>query len=83
MANTHIPIVIIYVRICILGFSDDLASKESICNAGDLGLVPGLGRFPGERNVYIYVCVCVCVRARALLCLLIQSCLTLCNPFGL
>ena len=24
--------------------------KESICNAGDLGLIPGLGRFPGEGN---------------------------------
>ena len=24
------------------------AGKESICNAGDLGLIPGLGRSPGE-----------------------------------
>ena len=23
--------------------------KESACNAGDLGLIPGLGRSPGER----------------------------------
>jgi len=23
-------------------------SKESTCNAGDLGSIPGLGRFPGE-----------------------------------
>ena len=30
-----------------LGGSD---SKESACNAGDLGLVPGLGRLPGEGN---------------------------------
>ena len=22
------------------------------CNAGDTGLVPGLGRFPGEKNSY-------------------------------
>ena len=27
-----------------------LSSKESACNAGDLGLIPGLGRFPGEGN---------------------------------
>jgi len=27
-------------------------SKESACNAGDLGLIPGLGRCPGERNGY-------------------------------
>ena len=24
--------------------------KESALNAGDLGLIPGWGRFPGERN---------------------------------
>ena len=24
--------------------------KESACNAGDLGLIPGLGRCPGEGN---------------------------------
>jgi len=26
--------------------------KESACNAGDLGLIPGLGRSPGEGNDY-------------------------------
>ena len=25
-------------------------SEESACNVGDLGLIPGLGRSPGERN---------------------------------
>ena len=25
-------------------------SKESACNAGDLGLIPGSGRHPGEGN---------------------------------
>ena len=25
-------------------------SKESTCNAGDLGSIPELGRFPGEGN---------------------------------
>ena len=24
--------------------------KESVCNAGDPGLIPGSGRCPGERN---------------------------------
>ena len=28
------------------------AGKESICNAGDLGSIPGLGRFPGEGKGY-------------------------------
>ena len=27
-----------------------LLGKESACNAGDLGSIPGLGRFPGEGN---------------------------------
>ena len=26
--------------------------KEFACNAGDLASIPGLGRFPGERNGY-------------------------------
>ena len=26
--------------------------KESACSAGYLGLIPGLGRFPGEGNGY-------------------------------
>ena len=28
------------------------AGKESACNVGDLGLIPGLGRSPGERSGY-------------------------------
>ena len=28
------------------------AGKESACNAGDLGSIPGLGRSPGEGNDY-------------------------------
>ena len=30
------------------GFPGGSAGKESACNAGDLGLIPGLGRSPGE-----------------------------------
>jgi len=30
-----------------LGFAGSSDGKESICNAGDLGLTPGLGRSPG------------------------------------
>ena len=30
-----------------LGFPGGSAGKESACNAGDLGLIPGLGRSPG------------------------------------
>ena len=28
------------------------AGKESACNVGDLGLIPGLGRYPGEGKAY-------------------------------
>ena len=32
------------------GFPGGSDGKESTCNAADLGLIPGLGRSPGERN---------------------------------
>ena len=32
-----------------MGFPGSSAGKESACNAGDPGLIPGLGRSPGER----------------------------------
>ena len=31
-----------------MGFSGSSAGKESTCNAGDPGLIPGLGRSPEE-----------------------------------
>ena len=35
-----------------MGFPGGSDGKESSCNAGDLGSIPGLGRFPGEGNGY-------------------------------
>ena len=35
-----------------LGFSGGSAGKESTCSAGDLGLIPGLGRSLGEGKDY-------------------------------
>ena len=32
------------------GFLGGLNGKESACNAGDLGLIPGSGRSPGEGS---------------------------------
>ena len=32
----------------IMGFPGGSDGKESTCNAGDLGSIPGLGRSPGE-----------------------------------
>ena len=33
-----------------MGFPGGSDSKESACNVGDLGLIPGLGRFPGGEH---------------------------------
>ena len=35
-----------------LGFPGGSAGKESTCIEGNLGLIPGWGRFPGERKGY-------------------------------
>ena len=40
------------VTSCPTGFPDSSVGKESACNAGDLGLIPGLGRSPGEGKGY-------------------------------
>ena len=42
----------IYLKICLcfLGFTGGLDGKVSACNTGDLGLIPELGRSPGEGN---------------------------------
>ena len=36
----------------LLGFPDSAVGKESTCNAGDPGSIPGLGRSPGEGKSY-------------------------------
>ena len=33
-----------------MGFLGGSDGKESICNVGDLSLIPGLGRCPGESH---------------------------------
>ena len=35
-----------------LGFPDSSVDKESTCNAGDPGSIPGLGRYTGEGIDY-------------------------------
>ena len=35
-----------------LGFPGGSAGMESTCSAGDLSLIPGLGRYPGEGKGY-------------------------------
>jgi len=36
-----------------LGLPDGSNGKESACNARDPGLIPGLGRSPGEGNGHL------------------------------
>ena len=45
--------VAISFYICIYNFPGSSAGKESICNAGDPGLIPGSGRSPGEEVGYL------------------------------
>ena len=35
-----------------MGFPCGSAGKESACNGGDMGSIPGLGRSPGEGKGY-------------------------------
>ena len=42
----------VYVYVQPRGFPDSSVGKESACNAGDLGLIPGLGRSSGEGIGY-------------------------------
>ena len=41
------------------GFPCSSDVKESACNAGNLGLTPGLGRSPGEGNGNPLQCSCL------------------------
>ena len=43
----------------IWGFPHSSVSKESACNTGTLGLIPGSGRFPGEENGNPLQCSCL------------------------
>ena len=40
----------------LLGFPESSVGKESVCNAGDTGLIPGSGRSTGEGIGYPLQC---------------------------
>ena len=48
-----------YIHTYILGFPGGSDDKESPCNAGDLDLIPGSGRSPGEGNGYPFQYSCL------------------------
>ena len=47
-------LVVQWLRLCAsnMGFPGSSSGKESTCNAGDPGLIPGLRRSPGEGMIY-------------------------------
>ena len=47
-----IGVTVSWILITEMGFPRGSAGKETACNAGDLGSVPGLGRSPGEGKGY-------------------------------
>jgi len=47
---TFLAIVFLFVFTRLSGLPGSLDGKQSTCNAGDLGLIPGSGRSPGEGN---------------------------------
>ena len=58
-ANLHYNTI--NVKFCMLSssFPGGSEGKESACNAGDLGWIPGLGRSPGEGNGSPLQCSCL------------------------
>ena len=42
-----------------MGFPGGSDGKESACNAGDPGLIPGSGRYPVEGNGYLLQYSCL------------------------
>ena len=44
---------------CQYGFSGGSDGEESVCDAGAAGLIPGLGRAPGEGNGYLLQYSCL------------------------
>ena len=62
----QMPMSLVSINICMyvcvyiyMGFFGGSDGKESSCNAGDLGLIPGSGRYPkrGHGNPLQYSCL--------------------------
>ena len=50
--GTHLYVGDLFYSIGTEGFPGGSDGKKSSCNVGDLGLIPGLGRSPGEGKGY-------------------------------
>ena len=58
MRDTHLEIITEDPGV-FLGFSGGSDSKESACNAGELGSIPGLERSPGGGHGNLLQCSCL------------------------
>ena len=47
---TPLHLIILSYVVYLIGFPGGSDGKASVCNAGDPGSIPGLGRSPGEGN---------------------------------
>ena len=63
MGKSEKPFLIFVKIMSFMGFPCGSASKESTCNVGDLGSIPGLGRSPGEGIGYPLQCSCASLMA--------------------
>ena len=52
MENMYISFFIFHLILYYMCFPCGSAVNEFVCNAGDLGSIPGLGRYPGEEKSY-------------------------------
>ena len=50
MSSTFLQAVACVTAVLLNGLPQRFSGKESTCNAGDLGSIPGSGRSPGEGN---------------------------------
>jgi len=48
----YLNVVFVLIKWHFHHFCGGSDGKEFTCNVGDLGLIPGLGRFPGEGDSY-------------------------------
>ena len=48
-----------YLSLILWHFPGGSDSKESVSNVGDLGLIPGSGRYPGEGKGYLLQYSCL------------------------
>ena len=44
-----------YITMCKMGFPGESGGKQSACNAGDLGLIPGLGRLRAWQPTPVFL----------------------------